>query len=164
MRRSIHVLAGAGVLAAALIGTGITARSLWAGGDEVEPRGGHDGHGFSERSIKGYWGFNTEVGYIMPPITPLPTLTAGIGRIYFDGDGGCSVSNVANIAGERQSFSSSTCSYSVEPDGTGTAEAVFPDSPIKDPLPVAFIIVDRGREIRFANTKFLVGAFTAHRQ
>ena len=59
---------------------------------------------------------------------------------------------------------SSTCSYEVNPDGTGKADAVFPGSPIVDPVPVAFIIVDDANEIRFVNTKFLVSTFTARRQ
>ena len=161
-RRIGHVLAGAGMLAAALVAMGLSARSLSAG-DDVEARGGHDGHGFSERSIKGHWGFNTEVSYLMPPAVPQPTPTAALGRIYLDGEGGCQVSNVVNIAGESQSFTSSSCTYSVEPDGTGKAEAVFPGAPIPS-APVAFIIVDRGRELRFINTRYIVGSFTAHRQ
>jgi hypothetical protein len=161
-KRIGHVLAGAGVLAAALVATGWTARSLSAG-DEVEPRGGHDGHGFSERSIKGTWGFNTEVGYLLPPAVPQPTLSAAIGRVTFDGHGKCEVSNLVNLDGEEMFFTSSSCTYSVAPDGTGRADAVFPGAPIPS-APVAFVIVDRGRELRFVNTKYVVGAFTARRQ
>jgi hypothetical protein len=41
---------------------------------------------------------------------------------------------------------------------------VFPDSPIPEPIPVAFVIVQRGKEIMFTNTKFLISTFVAHRQ
>jgi hypothetical protein len=161
-RRIGHVLAGAGMLAAVLVATGWSARSLWAG-DEMEARGGHDGPAFSKRSVKGTWGFSSEVSYLMPPSAPTATPNVAIGRVSFDGEGGCEVSNVVNVNGESQSFTSTSCTYSVKPDGFGEAEAVFPGAPIPS-APVAFIIVDRGRELRFINTKYIVGAFTARRQ
>ena len=37
-------------------------------------------------------------------------------------------------------------------------------TPISGPIPVAFVIVDGGQEIRFMNTKYIVGTFTARRQ
>ncbi len=159
MKRNGFLVAGGGILLGAVVGTVVTARPLRADGD-VDGAG----RGFDERSVEGSWGFATEVGYLLPPAVPEATPTVGIGRIRFDGEGGCSVRNIVNIAGEKAQFDSASCTYSVGPDGFGQAEAVFPTSPIKEPLPVSFVILDRGRELRFINTKFLVSGFTARRQ
>ena len=120
--------------------------------------------GFNNRTIKGDWGFVTSVGRLPPPVAPHAVDTAGVGRIHFDGEGGCAVSTVTNVDGRSAAFHSSTCHYSVNADGTGTSEAVFPDSPIAEPIPVAFVIVQRGKEIMFTNTRFMIATFVAHRQ
>lgn len=61
---------------------------------------------------------------------------------------------------------SDTCTYSVNPDGTGTGVAEFSVSgvPFDEPSTVAFVIVDHNREIRFINTNSIVAGFTAKRQ
>ena len=74
------------------------------------------------------------------------------------------MSAVANINGDSIRLDSSSCTYALNPDGTGTSEAFFPVAPVPAALPVAFVIVDRGQEIRFMNTRFIVGTFTAKRQ
>ncbi len=119
---------------------------------------------FSNRTIKGDYGFVANAGLLLPPGGGKPLPTAGVGRIHFDGEGGCKVTTVTNIDGQAAAFHSSSCSYTVHPDGTGTSEAVFPDSPIAEPLPVAFVITERGRELMVTNTRFLVSGFIAHRQ
>ena len=159
------------VAAVGLAGAGLTARSSLARDDDGE---------FSKRTIKGYWGYNTTFGLLVsgapePPreegvlpregtVRPTAQPTTAMGRIYFDGRGGCEVRSVVNINGASRTIESTSCGYQVSPDGTGTAEAVFPDAPIRDPLPVSFVIVDGARELRFVNTRFIVGAFTARRQ
>jgi len=118
--------------------------------------------------LKGYYGFNSSYGVLVatgpnqPVVPALPF--AGMGRIFFDGDGGCTVSSIGNLNGQSISSTSSSCVYSVNPDGTGTAEAVFPGTPITDPIPIAFAITDGGNELRALQTKFIVGTFTARRQ
>jgi hypothetical protein len=154
------LLTGALLTAGGLAAAGLTARPLRA---DADPEIAH--HGFSKRSIEGAYGFHTGLGYLMPPAAPEPSPTVAVGRIVFDGQGGCKVKNVINIAGSQTIEAESiSCTYSVQPDGTGTAVAVIPGTPIDEPIPVAFVIVDGGREIRFINTNFLVGSFSARRQ
>lgn len=120
---------------------------------------------FSTRSIKGSWGFSTNgFGMLVPPTAPAPTPAATLGRIVFDGNGGCSITLWANFSGQTIRAQSATCSYTVNPDGTGTNEATFPDTPIVDPIPIVFVIVDEGRELRLLNTGAIVSTITARRQ
>ena len=90
-----------------------------------------------------------------PVVPALPF--AGMGRIFFDGQGGCMVSSIGNLNGQSIPTTSSSCVYSVSPDGTGTSEATFPGTPIADPIPIAFVITDGGDEFRALLTKFIVG-------
>ena len=129
---------------------------------------GSRGHGFSNRSLKGYYGFNSSFSMFVAtaPNQPLvPALPfASMGRIFFDGEGGCTVSSIGNVNGQSIPSTSSSCTYSVNPDGTGTSAAVFPGTPIADPIPLAFVITDGGDEFRAVLTQFIVGTFTARRQ
>jgi len=119
---------------------------------------------FSNRSVNGHYGFNSSLGWLLPPASPQAVPAAGMGRLTFDGDGHCQVTSVANFNGNVAKLSSSSCTYSVDPSGMGTAEAVFPGAPVPGPIDVSFVIVDRGREVRFLNTNFILGTFTARRQ
>lgn len=122
---------------------------------------------FTERSIEGTWGFSGDFGMIVPPAVPQPVPTAALGTVFFDGIGGCSVTNTVNINGTIIGPNTSdTCTYSVNPDGTGTGVAEFSVSgaPFDEPSTVAFVIVDHNREIRFINTNSIVAGFTAKRQ
>jgi hypothetical protein len=148
-------------LAAAIAGTSFA----W---NERDAGGGSHGHGFSDRSLKGYYGFNSSFSMFVAsgPNQPLvPALPfASMGRIFFDGEGGCKVSSIGNVNGQSTPSTSSSCRYNVNPDGTGTSEAVFPGTPIADPIPIAFVITDGGDEFRAVVTRFIVGTFTARRQ
>jgi len=121
---------------------------------------------FTERSIKGRWGFSGEFGMIVPPAAHTqPVPTAALGTVVFDGRGGCLVTTTININGTIVGpLASNTCAYSVNADGTGTSVAEFPGTPFDGPSTVAFVIVDRNREIRFINTNAIVAGFTARRQ
>jgi hypothetical protein len=119
---------------------------------------------FNNRSIKGFWGFNSPLGYVVPPGAPQPVPFVGLGRLFFDGQGGCTVDNVVNFSGQTFRFKSASCHYSVNPDGMGTAEADFPSAPVPGPVPLSFVIVDHGREIRAIDTNFIVASFSAVRQ
>jgi hypothetical protein len=117
---------------------------------------------FSARSIEGRWGFSGEFGMIVPPAAAQPAPTAAIGIVVFDGKGGCTVTSITNVNGTIAGpLTSHTCTYSVNADGTGTSVAEFAGQP---PATVAFVIVDRNREIRFINTNAIVAGFTAKRQ
>jgi hypothetical protein len=154
------VFVGVMALAAVLAGTSFA----WSDHDD----GNRPGNGFSNRSLKGYYGYNSSYGLLVAtganqPVVPALPFT-GMGRIYFDGQGACKVSAIGNLNGQSVPSTSSSCVYSVNPDGTGTSEATFPGTPIADPIPIAFVITDGGAEIRAAQTKFIVGTFTARRQ
>ena len=148
------------------LAVGIASTSFaWSGHDDGD-RG--DGRGFSNRSLKGYYGFNSSYAALVAtgpnqPVVPAPPF-ASMGRLFFDGQGGCTVSSVGNVNGQAIPSTSSSCTYSVNPDGTGTSEAVFPGTPIADPIPLAFVITDGGNELRAVVTKFIVGTLTARRQ
>jgi hypothetical protein len=152
-----------GVVAAAAV---IAGRSFaWGDRDDGNRSGGH---GFSNRSLKGAYGFNSSFAMLVatgpnqPVVPALPF--ASMGRITYDGEGGCVVSSIGNVNGQSIPSTSSSCVYNVKPDGTGTSEAVFPGTPIADPIPIAFVITDGGDEFRAVVTKFIVGTFTARRQ
>ena len=133
----------------------------------VRPSVAHDGdegHGFSNRTVRGAWGFNTSFANVLPGGGAAALPGAGMGRVVFDGEGRCSVHSFANVNGQTQEIESSSCTYNVGPDGIGSSEAVFPGGPFPGPVPVAFVIVDHAQELRFLNTKYIVGTFTARRQ
>jgi hypothetical protein len=122
---------------------------------------------FTERSIEGRWGFSGEYGVIVSSpssrTVPQSVPTAAVGTAFFDGRGGCSVTSTINVNGTVFGpLTSETCTYSVNPDGTGTSVAEFSGAPFAGPASVAFVIVDR--EIRFLNTTSVVAGFTARRQ
>jgi hypothetical protein len=127
---------------------------------------------FSEQSIEGRWGFSGDFGMIVPPSAPQPVPTAalsaapaGHGTVVFDGKGGCVVTTTINANGTIIGpLASNTCTYSVNPDGTGKSVAEFSGAPFNGPSTVTFVIVDHNREIRFLNTNSVVAGFTARRQ
>ena len=143
---------------AAFLALGLTTRrsaASEAAGEEEQ---------FSNRTVKGHYGFNSSLAWLLPPAAPQAVPAAGMGRITFDGDGHCEVASVANFNGNVARLLSSSCTYSVDPSGMGSAEAVFPGAAVPGPVDVSFVIVDCGWEIRFLNTTFILGTFTARRQ
>ena len=132
--------------------------------DSAERERAEIGRSFSARTIKGYWGFSTSFSMLLPPLLPEAMPGTGLGRLYFDGNGGCSVTLWANVNGETNPSRSSTCRYAVNSDGTGSSEAVFEGLPLQGPISIVFVIVDDGREIRAMNDKSIVSTFTARRQ
>ena len=116
--------------------------------------------GLSDRSIRGNWGFSA-LGTIVPPAFPEPTPAAAVGTIQFDGIGACFFSDTINIGGLSASRNSSSCSYSVNPDGSGIILVSFDGDP--GPTPLSFVVVDRAREIQFIRTDLGVARGTAKR-
>ena len=120
---------------------------------------------FSNRSIQGKWGFSGGLGYIVPPDAPELTPVSGLGTVYFDGRGGCVVKSTVNVAGTLVGpATSDSCTYSVNPDGTGVSTAWFSEQGAPESSSIAFVIVEHGRELRAINTDALVGGFVAKRQ
>lgn len=124
-------------------------------------RGGAQAAGFTNRSIQGDWGFSAS-GTILPPALPAATPAAAVGIMTFDGMGGCSISDTINIGGTSASRTSTTCTYNVNPDGSGSLSALFPGDP--GPTPLSFVIVDKAKEIRFIRTDLGVASGVARRQ
>jgi hypothetical protein len=123
------------------------------------------GREFTTQSIKGTWAFSGGVGYLVPPAVPEALPTVGIGIVTFDGTGGCTVSNTANVNGELFGpFSSDSCTYSVNADGTGASVAEFSAGPAPGAAPVLFVISDNARKLRFIRTDFVVAHFEAEKQ
>lgn len=145
------------VVVAAALALALTARRSAA--DAVA-----DDEQFSNRTVKGSYGFNSSLAWLLPPAVPQAVPAAGMGRVVFDGNGICQVTSVANFNGNIVHLSSSSCTYTVDADGMGSSEAVIPGAPGSGPVDVSFVIVDHGREIRFLNTSFILGTFTARRQ
>lgn len=117
--------------------------------------------GFTNKSIQGDWGFSA-AGTIVPPALPVAAPAAAVGIMTFDGMGGCSISDTINIGGTSASRTSSTCTYSVNADGSGSLSALFPGDP--GPTPLSFVIVDNRTEIRFIRTDLGVASGVARRQ
>lgn len=85
------VFVGVTALAAVMAGTSFA----W---NERDDGSRSSGHGFNNRTLKGYYGFNSSYGVLVdtgpnqPVVPALPF--AGMGRIFFDGEGGCQVSSI----------------------------------------------------------------------
>jgi hypothetical protein len=148
------------VAAAASAGTAIALTAPKSAAAE----GADDAAHFSNKTIQGQWGYGSTLGQFLPPAVPAPTPATAIGRIFFDGNGSCQVESMTNLGGTLIRLSSSSCTYSVDPTGFGSAEATFPGAPTSGPIPVVFVIVDHGRELDFVNANSIVGSFTAKRQ
>ncbi len=117
---------------------------------------------FTNESIEGRWGFSAQ-GTILPPALPDATPAVAVGILDFDGSGGCSITDTTNLGGTKVGpQTSETCTYSVNPDGTGTFSVAFPGDP--GPAPVSFVIVNKAKEIRTIRTDLGVATGVAKRQ
>ncbi len=119
---------------------------------------------YSEKTIQGTWGFSGS-GTLYPPLVSEPTLFSNVGTSYFDGNGDCSVTFSANSDGSLVGpVTSDTCTYTVNPDGTGSGIATFTDPYAPPSSSILFVIVDQGRELRVIYADSIVGGFVAKRQ
>ncbi len=147
---------------AVLLGTGVW---TMVGDDAGPPTVSADDDGFTNESIEGAWGFSAS-GTVLPPALPAATPVAAVGIMTFDGDGGCSITDQINIGGAAVPpvgfRTSTTCSYAVNSDGTGTISVLFSGDP--GPIPLTFVIVDDAEEIRFIRTDLGVASGVAKRQ
>ena len=128
--------------------------------------GDDDDRVFTDKSIEGRWAFSAQ-GTILPPALPAATPAVAVGILDFDGSGGCSITDTTNLGGTKIGpQTSETCTYSVNPDGTGTFSVAFPgpDGAPGPPAPISFVIVDKNREIRTIRTDFGVASGVAKRQ
>lgn len=101
------------------------------------------GGSFSARTLRGVYGFagsGTLAGGAMQ--------AAIAGLNSFDRAGGCTIAARLNAGGIVYSVSSTSCSYAVDPDGTGSLRTILTGAPF--PLPEFrsdFVIVDNAQEI-----------------
>jgi len=146
-----------GVRWAVMAGVGLCALASLAGAHREGPR-------FSERSLAGTWSYVGNSGLLVPPAAPEPTPASTVGMFSFDGQGGCSAHGQVNVLGVTVETETLACSYSVQPDGTGVAEATFTNAPVTDPFPFSFVIADAGRELYLMNTQYVVGTLIAKRR
>jgi len=120
--------------------------------------------GFSERSLEGTWSYVGQLGLLVPPAATEPSAAATVGQFYFDGEGGCAARGFVNVLGATVETETLECSYSVDADGFGAAEATWTNAPIDDPFPFRLVITDGGRELAIMNTEYLVGVAIAKRR
>ncbi len=119
---------------------------------------------FTEQTIRGTWGWTGDGKLIIDSDTGQAMHTVGLGIVYFDGYGRCEVTSSVNINGTPQGpITSTSCVYSVNPDGTGQSVATFSDPPFEGDAPVTFVIVDKRKEIRFIQNNQFVVTFVAKR-
>ena len=141
-RISLIIGLAALVLVAALVGTSMITAVVVADDDNDD-----DNRVFTNKSIKGRWGFSAQ-GTILPPFAPALTPASAVGTLDFDGSGGCSITDTENIGGIVIPFRTTDdgdCMYSVNPDGTGTLSFAFPGDP--GPGLVSFVILNKN-EVR----------------
>ncbi len=155
--RRLSLLIG---LAALLIVAALVVRSMATSPVVADDE---DDEVFTNESIEGRWGSSIQ-GTILPPFAPPATPAAAVGILNFDGVGGCSITDTVNIGGTVIGpRTSTTCTYSVNPDGTGTFSVAFPGDP--GPTPISFVIVNKAKEIRTIRTdNVAVAAGVAKRQ
>ena len=120
---------------------------------------------FTIESMEGTWGFSAS-GTILPPALPADTPAVAVGIMTFYDNGECVITDQLNIGGSAippASFrTSSLCSFSVNPNGTGTISVLFPGDIF--PTPLSFVIVNDEEEFRFIRTDAGVASGVAKRQ
>jgi hypothetical protein len=96
---------------------------------------------FTNRSLRGIYGFSGS-----GTLSDGTVQAAVVGLNSFDGAGGCRITARLNNGGTVVSLTSATCSYTVNPDGTGFTDVTFTGLP---PFKSDFVIVDQAKEIHF---------------
>jgi hypothetical protein len=130
--------------------------------NQVDADGDDDENTFTNLSLKGKWGFSDQAT-LVPPAVPEPIPVASVGILDLDGRGNCTGSDRLNLNGiDIGPRIFDTCSYSVNPDGTGSMTVTIEGDP--EPVSLFFVIVDKKREFRYILSGVLVGDGVAKRQ
>ena len=98
---------------------------------------------FSQRSLRGTYGFSGS-----GTLAGGTVQAAVVGLNSFDGSGGCQITARFNVGGMVTSLTTATCSYTVNPNGTGFIRATFTQPPF-GPFRSDFVLVDNKKEIDF---------------
>jgi hypothetical protein len=121
-----------------------------------------DERAFTNQSLEGKWGFSDQAT-LVPPAVPEPIPAVSVGIVDLDGEGNCTGSDRLNLNGTDigpRIFD--TCSYSVNPDGTGSITVTIEGDP--EPVSLFFVTVDKEREFRYILSGALVREGVAKRQ
>jgi hypothetical protein len=97
---------------------------------------------FTLRSLRGTFGFSGSGTFGGAP-------AAVVGLTSFDGAGGCAISARLNAGGVVTSLTSTTCSYTVNSDGTGSQNVRFAEFGPAALFTSDFVIVDAKKELPF---------------
>jgi hypothetical protein len=100
---------------------------------------------FTERSLRGSWGFSA-AGFLAVRATGSHTPASAVGLLTFDGRGECTDEAKLNSAGTVVSLTSITCTYTVNPDGTGTIQTTFAPA---GAFTTDFVIIEEKGEFHF---------------
>jgi hypothetical protein len=94
---------------------------------------------FSNESLHGAYGFSSSGTLFGDP-------GIAVGRTTFDGQGLCTLVIRFNIAatGGTEPIDATSCTYGVQPDGTGTLTVAIPGL---GTFTIAFVLVDHGKEL-----------------
>ncbi len=131
----------------AIVCTALAMGSLaWAQTDSRDRTG--DQRTCSNRTLQGAYGFAAEGALLGIPKLPPQAPFRSIGMAHFDGNGNLTWLERTVINGKLQNsdWTAASGTYSVNPNCTGTAVVVTPNS--RDPLQLAFIVVKAGKEVR----------------
>ena len=117
---------------------------------------------FSNKSLKGAYGFHVHGFLAANTASPIPA--SAVGRNVYDGAGSCTSEAKLNAGGTVISLSG-TCTYTVNPDGTGTAVSTYSFGVFT----TDFVLVDNAKEFHFivsdtAQPGATVGSGVAKRQ
>lgn len=110
---------------------------------------------FTLRSLRGVYGFSGSGTLFGGTVQ-----AAVVGLNSFDGAGGCRITARLNAGGMVTSLTSATCSYTVNPDGTGSTTVTFNEPPF-GPFRSDFVIVDQAKELRFVLSDLFGGGTVA---
>jgi hypothetical protein len=111
----------------------IAAVVAWSSSAPAEQR-------FSDKSLKGAWGFNAH-GFLAGGTVP----ASAMGRNTYDGNGGCFSESRLNAGGTVLALASLSCTYTVNPDGTGVQQTTF----TAGVFTTHFVLVDNAKEFLF---------------
>jgi hypothetical protein len=117
---------------------------------------------FNNKSLKGAYGFFVQ-GFLAAN-TPNPIPASAMGRNVYDGAGSCTSDAKLNAGGTVIPLIG-TCTYTVNPDGTGTATSTYSFGVFT----TDFVLVDNAKEFHFivsdaAQPGTTVGSGIAKRQ
>jgi hypothetical protein len=120
--------------------------------------------GFTGERIQGTWAFSATGVFPTPSSPPTPTPFALVGLLTFEGNDQCSMTFTINAGGQSWDSVSDTCTFRVNPDGSGAIEATFvPGQVFFPPLRLFFVIVNAD-EILAIRTDNVVASGVLHRQ